>query len=179
LYTYYHEIRRGTTEDIAVQIAVPGLVTLSQSPVPGIVPLRLELQTAEGFTINRIRYPKTSKRKLALQPEPVRVASTWNPIQFKVRVDRSAALGMHTLVGKMTFQTINGVKGVGEVQEVEVQIPVTVVDHDAKVSRAEWPIHRLPVWAVVLLIVLSPVLIAVAIPLYLICAAEEPRNCTD
>jgi hypothetical protein len=178
-YTYYHEIRRGTTEEIAVQIASPGLVTLSQSPVPGIVPLRLELQTAEGFTIDRIRYPKTSKRKLALQPEPVRVASAWNPIQFKLHVDRSAALGTHTLVGKMTFQTINEVKGVGEVQEVEVQIPVTVVDHDAKVSRSQWPIHKFPVWAVVLLIVLSPVLIAVAIPAFLICAAVGPRNCAD
>jgi hypothetical protein len=178
-YTYYNEIRRGTTEDIAVQIAVPGLVTLPKSPVPGIVPLRLELQTAEGFTIDRIRYPKASKRKLALQPESVRVASTWNPIQFKLRVDRSAALGTHTLVGRMTFQTINGVKGVGEVQQVEVQIPVTVVDHDSKVSRGEWPIHKLPVWAVVLLIVFSPVLIALAIPFYLVCAMEGPRNCPD
>lgn len=178
-YTYYNEIRRGTTEDIAVEIAVPGLVTLSQSPVPGIVPLRLELQPAEGIAIDRIRYPKTSKRKLAFQPEPMRVASTWSPIQFKLRVDRSAALGTHTLAGKMIFQVINGVKGVGEVQEVEVQIPVTVVDHDTKVSRGEWPIHKLPVWAVVLLIVFSPVLIAVAIPLYLICAVEGPRNCAD
>jgi hypothetical protein len=154
-------------------------VTLPQSPVPGIVPLRLELQTVEGFTIDKIRYPKTTKRKLALQPEPVRVASAWNPIQFKLHVDRSAALGTHTLVGKMTFQTINEVKGVGEVQEVEVQIPVTVVDHDAKVSRSEWPIHKFPVWAVVLLIVLSPVLVAVAIPAFLICAAVGPRNCAD
>jgi hypothetical protein len=178
-YTYYNEMRRGTTEDIAVQIAVPGLVTLSQSPVPGIVPLRLELQRAEGITIDRIRYPKTSKRKLAFQPDPIRVANTWNPIQFKLRVDRNAELGTHTLVGKLTFQAINGVKGVGEVQEVEVQIPVTVVDHDTRVSRAEWPIHRLPVWAVVLLIVFSPVLIALAIPLYLICAVEGPRNCAD
>ena len=178
-YTYYNEIRRGTTEDIAVQMAVPGLVTLAQSPVPGIVPLRLELQTVEGFTIDRIRYSKTSKRKLAFQPEPIRVADTWNPIQFKLHVDRSAALGTHTLVGKMTFQTINGVKGVGEVQEVDVQIPITVVEHDTKVSRSEWPIHRLPVWAVVLLIVLSPVLLAVAIPAFLICAAVGPRNCAD
>jgi hypothetical protein len=178
-YSYYNEIRRGTTEEIAVQIASPGLVTLSQSPVPGIVPLQLELQTAEGFTIDKIRYPKTSKRKLALQPEPVRVASAWNPIQFKLHVDRSAALGTHTLVGKMTFQTINGVKGVGEAQEVDVQIPITVVEHDTKVSRSEWPIHRLPVWGVVLLIVFSPVLIELVIPLYLICAVEGPRNCPD
>src|SRR5271166_465429 len=58
-YTFYNEIRRGTTEDIAVQLAVPGFVTLPQSAVPGIVPLRLELQPAEGFAIGKIRYPKT------------------------------------------------------------------------------------------------------------------------
>jgi hypothetical protein len=178
-YTYYKEVRRGTTEDIAVQIAVPGFVTLSQSPVPGIVPLRLELQMAEGITIDRIRYPKTSKRKVSLQAEPMLVASTWDPIQFRVRVDRSAALGTQMLIGKMTFQAINEVKGAGEVHEVEVQIPVTVVDHDSKVSRGEWPIHKLPVWAVVLLIVFSPVLVAVAIPLYLVCAVEGPHNCPD
>jgi hypothetical protein len=178
-YTYYKELRRGTTEDIAVQIAVHGFVTLSQSPVPGIVPLRLDLQSAEGITIERIRYPRTSKRKLPLQPEPIRVARTRDPIQFRVRVDRSAALGTQMLSGKMTFQAINEVKGAGEVHEVEVQIPVTVVDHNSKVSRGEWPIHKLPVWAVVLLIVFSPVLVAVAIPIYLICAMEGPRNCPD
>jgi hypothetical protein len=179
-YTYYNEIRQGTAEEVAVQLAVPEFVTLSQSPVRGIVPLRLELQRAEGFAIGEIRYPKTFKRKFAFQQEPMRIASTSRtPIQFKLRVDRNAALGLHTLTGKMTFQTISDARGVGEVQEIDVQIPVTVVDHDAKVSRGKWPINKLPVVVVVLLIVFSPVLIALVIPLYLICAMEGPRTCPD
>jgi len=179
-YTYYNEIRRGTVENAVVQLAVPGFVTMPQSPVPGIVPLRLELQPTEGFAVGKIRYPKTYKLKLAFQHEPIPVAQgSGTIIEFKLRVDRNAALGPHTLMGKLTFQTIGGAKGVGEVREVEARIPVTVVEHDAKVSRGEWPIHKTPVAVVVLLIVFSPVLIAVAIPIYLICLAEGPRSCPD
>jgi hypothetical protein len=177
-YTYYNEIRQGTTEDVAVQLAVPGFVTLTQSAVPGIVPLRLELRPAEGFTIGKIRYPKTFKRKLAFQQKPVRVTTaTWDPIQFKLRVDRNVPLGPHTLVGEMTFQTIDPTKGAGEVRELEVQIPVTVVKHDAKVSRSKWPVYKTPVALVVVLIVLSPILIPLMIPIYLACAAAGSPGC--
>ena len=179
-YTYYSEIRQGTAEEVVVQLAIPGFVTLSRSPVPGIVPLRLELQPAEGFMIGKIRYPKTFKRKLSFQPEPVRVTTaTWDPIQFKLRVDRNAALGTHMVVGKMTFQAIDGIKGLGALQEVDVEIPVTVIRHDAKANRGAWPIHGMPVAVMVLLIVLLPVLIPLVIPIYLICLAAGPRRCPD
>jgi hypothetical protein len=179
-FTYYNEIRQGTTEEVAVQRSAPGFVTLSRSAVPGIAPLRLELQPAEGFMIGKIRYPKTFKRKLAFQPEPVRVTTaTWNPILFNLRVDRNASLGMHVLTGKMTFQSIDAAKGAGAVQEVEVQIPVMVVRHDAKVSRGRWPVYKTPVALIVVLIVLSPILIPLVIPIYLVCIAAGPRNCPD
>jgi hypothetical protein len=179
-YTYYNEVRQGTAEDVAVELAVPGFVTLSRSPVPGIVPLRLELQPSAGFTIGKVRYPKTFKRKLPFQAEPVRVTTaTWDPIQFRLRVDRNVAPGTHTLVGKITFQAIDGVKGVGAIREVDVQIPIMVVRHDAKASRGTWPVRRMPVAVVVLLIVLSPVLIPLVLPIYLICLASGPRTCPD
>jgi hypothetical protein len=179
-YTYYNEVRQGTTESVAVQLAVPGVVTVARSAVPGIVPLRLELKPTEGFTIGKIRYPKTFKRKLPFQQEPIRVTdASWDPIQFKLHVDRSVALGAHTLAGRLTFQAINGAKGLGEVREVDVEIPVTVVSHDATVSRGHWPVYKMPVAAVVLLIVFLPILIPLVIPIYLICMAAGPRNCPD
>jgi hypothetical protein len=179
-YTHYKEIRQGTAEDVAIQLVVPGFVTLPQSPVPGIVPLRLELQPAEGFAIGKIRYPKTYERKFSFQQEPVRVSGGWeSPILIKLRADRNVSIGTHTLIGKMTFQVISDRQGVGVVQVVEVQIPITVVDHNAKLHKSEWPVHRLSTTATVLLIVLSPVLIAVVIPYYLICGAMGPQRCPD
>src|ERR1700722_19079411 len=87
-YTYYGEIRQGTTEDLAVQLTIPGFVTLSESRAPSVVPLRLELQPSEGLAISKIRYPKLHKRKLASQGEPVRVTDVrQSPIQFKLRAD--------------------------------------------------------------------------------------------
>jgi hypothetical protein len=177
-YTYYNEIRQGTTEDLAVQLSVPGFVTLPESRTPGIVPLRLELRPAVGFVVGRIRYPKLHKRKLAFRQEPVPVTDAWlSPIQFKLSADPDAPLGPRTLTGKLTFQAISDAKGVGAVEEVE--IPITVVPHDAKVTRAKWPVHKMPVAVVVLLIVFLPVLVAVVLPIYLICLAEGPRTCPD
>jgi hypothetical protein len=179
-YTYYNEIRQGTTEDLAVQLAVPGFVTLPASQVPGIVPLRLELQPSEGFTVSKIRYPKLHQRKFAFQREPVQVTDAWqSPIQFKLRADPNTPLGPRTVAGNLTFQAISDATGVGAVEEVAVQIPITVVPYDAKVTRANWPIHKMPVAVVVLLIVFLPVLVPLVLPIYLICLAEGPRRCPD
>jgi hypothetical protein len=179
-YTYYNEIRQGTTEDLAVQLAVPGFVTLPASRVPGIVPLRLELQPSEGLTVSKIRYPKLRQRKLAFQREPAQVTDAWqSPIQFKLHADPNTPPGPRTVAGKLTFQAISDATGVGAVEEVGVQIPITVVPHDAKVTRANWPIHKMPVAVVVLLIVFLPVLVPVVLPIYLICLAEGPRRCPD
>jgi hypothetical protein len=179
-YTYYNEIRQGTTEDLAVQLSVPGFVTLPESRTPGIVPLRFELEPAAGFVIGKIRYPKLNKRKFPFQHEPVPVTAAWlSPIQFKLHADPNAPLGPSTLTGKLAFQTVSDTTGVGAVEEVNVEIPITVVPHDAKVTRARWPVQKPPVAVVVLLIVFLPVLVPVVLPIYLICLAEGPRRCPD
>jgi hypothetical protein len=177
-YLFHNQIRRGTQEDALIRLSVQGLVTSPRSPVPGIVPLRLELQSADGLTVSSVRYPKTRRRKVKFQSEPVPV-SGWPETSFKVLADKTAALGLHTLQGKLTFQVIDyNLSIVGPVQEINVQVPITVVEHNAKVEKASWPAGHLSAGMIVLIILLLPVEIPVAILILVGCAVSS-RSCPD
>jgi len=168
-YTYYAEIRQGTTEKAAIALAVDhGFVTSPRSAVPGIMPLNLELQSAEGITVKDFDYPKPRPQSFAFRPEPISVTYA-QPIKFKVHAERTTPLGGHTLCGKLTFQIITN-QGISAPQSIDVQVPITVVAHDAKVRRGAWPYHETSRAALITLIVLSPVLIAALIPVMAFCA---------
>jgi hypothetical protein len=140
--------------------------------------LKLELQPADGLTVSSFRYPRTQRRKVKFQAEPVPV-SRWPETSFKIRADRDAALGLHTLKGKLAFQVIDyGLSSVGPVQEMDVQIPVMVVERNAKVQKASWPAGRLSAGMIVLIIVLLPVEIPIGLLLLAGCAVS-PRSCPD
>lgn len=177
-YTFYDAIRRGTREEVAVQVSLSGFVTIPSSPVAGIVPLKLELQPSEGLTFSKFRYPKTFKQKVTFQAEPIPV--TWMPvIRFKLHANDSATLGVRILNGKLTFQPIHLDSSLGPVQQLDVAIPITVAEHDARVNKTQWPYPHMPVGVVVALIVLSPVLIPLALVYYPVCALLGPQRCPD
>jgi hypothetical protein len=177
-YMFHNQIRRGTQEDALIRLSVQGLVTSPRSPVPGIVPLRLELQPADGLTVTSFRYPRTQRRKAKFQSEPVPV-SWWPETSFKIRADRTAVLGLHTLQGKLTFQVIDyNLSSVGPVQQMDVQVPIMVVEHNAKVQKASWPEGRLSAGMIVLIIVLLPVEIPIGLLILAGCALS-PRSCPD
>ena len=177
-YTFHNAIRRGRREDVAIRLSVPGVVTSPRSPVSGILPLRLEVQPADGLTVSSFRYPKTQRKKVKFQDAAVPVSS-WPKIFFKIRADETAAPGLHTLQGKLTFQVIafDGT-AVGPAQQLDVQIPITVVEHNAKVQKANWPENHLSAGMIVLIIVLLPVEIPLGLLLLAGCAAN-PRTCPD
>jgi len=170
-YTFYDRIRQGTTEDVAVELNASGFAVSPRGPVPGVIPVKLELNPAEGLTATNFRYPKPYERKLESQSKPLPVSSAWAfPIRFKLRANRNAALGSHILTGKLTFQTIDNRTGISAPQQVDLLIPVVVVEHGASVKKSQWPFTHLPVGLIVLLVVLSPVLVVIALPLMAICA---------
>lgn len=177
-YAFYDAIRRGRSEEVAVQCLVRGFVTTPQSPVSGIVPLTLELEPAEGLTFSKFLYPKPSFQKVNFQPEPIPVARL-PLIRFSLHADDSAALGPRVLNGRITFQGIHVDSGLGPVQQMDVLIPITVVEHDAKVSKAPWPFPHTPVGLLVVMIVLLPVLIPLMLIYYPICALVGPQRCPD
>jgi hypothetical protein len=175
-YAYYNRIRRGSEEKLGVQLMLGADVTTTKSAARGIVPLSLELQPADGLTVKDVRYPKVSAKKVKFQTEPLKVASPPN-ILFKLRADKNAALGPRVLKGKLTFQPIpHDGSAPGTVQTVDVEIPITVVDHDEKVQRAAYPFPETPVALYVALIVFAPLLVAAVVvssPFWITCLASQ------
>ena len=177
-YAFYDAIRRGRSEEVAVQCLVRGFVTTPQSPVSGIVPLKLELEPAEGLTFSKFRYPKPYLQKVKFQPEPI-PGTALPVIQFNLHADDGAALGPRILNGSITFQAINLDSGLGPVQQMDVLIPIQIVERDAKVKKAPWPFPHTPVGLLVVMIVLLPVLIPLMLIYYPICALVGPQRCPD
>jgi len=172
-FTYYNQIRKGTTEDCVVMLKADGWVSTPNHPLADAVPVKLDFEPQESLTVQAVRYPKPGKRKFDFTPQPVSVTEAWYlPIQFKVHANSNAALGPHTLRGKLTFQTIADKAGIGPLQQIEVEIPLVVVEHNSKVDKAQWPLTRTPVALIVVLIVLSPVLVPVAFVMMAVCGAS-------
>jgi hypothetical protein len=175
-FSFYDGIRRGTAEDVAISVSSEGFLTTPRSPVPGIIPLKLDLDPIEGLTVSQLRYPKADKLNAKFHANPIAIARM-DSIQFKVRASQKASLGLHVLTGKLTFQPVHFDATVGPVQQVDVMIPVTIVEHDAKVRRQQWPIRHMSVAMIVVIILLLPVLIPLIPLIYLICAAEGSPGC--
>jgi len=175
-YTFYDAIRRGRSEEAAVELSVKGFVTVPQSPVAGIVPVKLEFQPSENLTFSKFRYPKPKFRKKVIsQPKSILVLWGQPTIRFKLKADDLAALGPRVLSGKITFQIIRMDSSLGPVEQLDVMIPITVAEHNAKVRRAKWPYWHTPVT----LFVLAPLLIPVMLVYYPICAILGPQKCPD
>lgn len=176
-YSFYDGIRRGTAENVAIQVSSEGFLTTPRSPVPGIIPLKLDLDPIEGLTVSKLRYPKAYNLNTKFHANPISVAGV-DPIQFKVRASQNAPLGLHVLTGKLTFQPVHFDATVGPAQQVDVMIPVTIVEHDAKVKRQPWPIAHMPVALIILIIVLLPVEIPLGLLIMAGCVVS-PRSCPD
>lgn len=174
-YTFYDNIRRGTAEEVAVEVFLNALVATPKAPLAGVVPLNLELQPEQGFTFSEVRYPKARKQKVSYQSKPVPVAGS-PEIRFKLHAAADTPVGLHVLRGRLTFQPIDATLGTDSLQQVDVEIPINVVEHSAKVNK-QWPYTHLPIAAWVVLIALSPVLIALWLPLNLICTMAGSNGC--
>lgn len=168
-YTRHTGIRRGSEEDVGILLTTGGFITAASSPVPGVVPLKLEFEPLDGFTINEVHGPKVYESNFKVQGESVKV-SAGAYMQFKIRAERNTAPGTHVLKGRFTFQKLpmDG-SAMGPVEQVDVQIPLTVVDQDAKVQKADFPYGPLPGWQTFLFVISIPVLIVLLIPLLLLC----------
>jgi hypothetical protein len=168
-YTRFNEIRRGSEEDVGIVLTIGGFVTAPGSAVPGIVPLKLEFESLDGFTINEVHGPKVWKSNFKFQGEAVKVSAA-PYVHFKIRADRNGPLGSRVLKGRFTFQTvpIDG-SAAGPVEQVNVQIPLTVVEYNAKVHKADFPYGPMPGWETFLVVASIPVLIVLFIPLLLLC----------
>jgi len=168
-YTRHTAVRRGRDEDLGIELSIIGFVTSQKPAVAGIVPLTIEFEPLEGFTVREVRGPKVSKSNFKFQGERVKVAAS-PYLQFKIRAAGDADLGPRVLKGKLTFQRVpSDNSAIGPVEQVDVQIPLNVVERNAKVHKADFPYAPMPTWEKVVLIASIPVLIALVIPLFVLC----------
>ena len=184
--TAYHSqdvLRRGTDETIAVVVEGAGFVTSPRSPVAEVVPITLQLDEADGLTFSAIDYPKPYKHKFSGRQEPVPVFQfPWQQLRFKLRAAPDAALGIYELTGRILLQSVSE-KGPAQVQEISVQIPVTIADRNAQVRRtSSFPSqNRTPPWNDMPLgikIVLVPLLVPLTIVEGVVCFARgEDCSC--
>lgn len=87
-YTRYTAIRRGREENVGILLKSGGFVTAASSAVPGMLPLKLELEPLDGFTINEVQVPKGSKSNFKFQGEVVKVSAA-PYLQFKIRAQQN------------------------------------------------------------------------------------------
>jgi len=168
-YTRFTAIRRGSGEDVGILLTIGGFVTAPSSPVTGIAPLKVEFEPLDGFTINEVHGPKVWKSDFKFQGETIQVSAA-PYVQFRIRADRNAPLGTRVLKGKFTFQKVpmDG-SAAGPIEQVDVQLPLTVVEPNAKVRKADFPYGPMPGWQAFLVVAAIPVLIVVMIPLLILC----------
>jgi hypothetical protein len=103
------------------------------------VPLKLEFEPLDGFTINEVHGPKVYKSNFKVEGESTKV-SAGAYMQFKIRAERNTALGSAHGCGSR-----------------------------CKVQKTDFPYGPLPGWQTFLFVVSIPVLIVHLIPLLLVC----------
>jgi hypothetical protein len=159
--TYYSDLRRGTSEKAAVELVLPQylgcFVTSPLSPMPGVVPLKLELEEAKGISITKIEYPQTFK--LWTNRGKVRVADS-GVIRFRIHTSRDIPLVPAPCERTAHFPGCNNGRRVRPPEQMEVQMRLTVVEHNAKVTKS-WPYQGDPSSKELLL--LLPVIIIYAL----------------
>ncbi len=145
-----------------------------------MIPVNLEMQSEEGLTVNHVAYPRPFKRRFAFQTEPIPVHVADFAIEFQLKAAKDATPGAHTLRGKLTFQLIDET-GVGAVQQLEVQFPITVVEAGTQVTHGQWPGYLSnpeDAKTYALLALFTPLLLPLMLVMWLVCGIEG-RDCSS
>lgn len=199
-FSRYNELRRGTSEELLVDIRLVferyptrGQVVVfpnrndrsghdylvaADATGSGIVPAKVEFESAQGFTINMTHPPKSKRRRLAFDPHLLKVTEGDAVFAFKVRAAPDVPLGQHVLRATLSLQFAND-SGLSIPQHMQIEIPITVVASNAKAKREVWPypLETTPtyIYALAPLLVMTlPLWIVVAI----VCAARgEDCSC--
>jgi hypothetical protein len=164
----YVELRRGTEEAFLVTAKIKPTDTGEPSgywgaPAPRngrLAATELEIEASNGFTAHSIRYGGLRKKAFGPDAPDLVLGPNIAELHFKLRADRSLAVGDHLLKGKLRFQGISKA-GVLAPEELQFDIPVHVVEHEAKVGKNEFYPHELTTAEWVGRILLMPILIPI------------------
>jgi hypothetical protein len=159
---HHDKLRRDRDERIVVFSVFPpsNSQTCPTQSAPCLYPFSLQLEPTEGF-----RFRFYSDRGGFKSRDQAHIVSTEGAMAFllQVRAARNVPLGEHAIKGRLQFTVMGHPESS---PEIEIVLPVTVVDHDAKVTENPWPFHTYPLHPVrlkvetALLIPLMPFLFA-------------------
>ncbi|HVN19417.1 MAG TPA: hypothetical protein VMU05_11605 [Dongiaceae bacterium] len=169
-FTQMQAIRRGTTEKAALLFSLgPDAVISPRYRGDKVIPLKLEFTSSDGLRISSFEFPPDTKNRFDLENE--RIPLIWGAeaaVRFKVSASRNATLGDRVLQGKLTYQIVRDNVPL-PAQEIAVQLPLTVVDHDAAANKN--PEYKQRFGGTPMLVwILAPVLIPIVAVIILGCA---------
>lgn len=142
-HTRYNQLRRGREEEIAV-VLCHSVSRLAGCPLGAFInqaellPLTLELNPIEGFTVRYRRGDKFRDQQWG------HAVPTWiglKVFRLKVHASDKVVPGNYNLEGKITFR--KGHAGqLGAIEQTDISIPLTVVEHNAQVVEAKWTVDE-------------------------------------
>jgi hypothetical protein len=177
-FTQLQTIRRGTTEKAAVLFSLGRDLIVSPRNRGGkVIPLNLEFGSLDGIIVSDFQFPPDNQTRFAFQDDQFRVLDAKLAVRFKVKALPKAAMGEHVLKGKLTYQVVRG-NEVLPPQDMDVQLPLTVVDHDAATKSSPEYVQTFgsDAHTPVLIWILLPVIIPVVALMVLFCV---PAGCID
>jgi hypothetical protein len=172
---YYGGLPRTHDEDVAVVLYLPanksGCCALTNNPTQtGIFPVKFELHESPEF---RVRFRSGFKYKSHNAGTPIEMVAGEKIVLLKLRANHDAPLGEYVLQGKLTYQAVQDHK-LQPPQELEVIIPVKVVNETSKVEKIDWPFGT-HVKRTLIRIIALPVEIPAAALLAIACST--PKGC--
>jgi hypothetical protein len=79
-----------------------------------------------------------------------------------VTATESVPLGLHLLRGKLTYRIVDD-RGISALQVLPFEIPIRVVEHNAKAQKVDWTFDQSQAKETTTLVLLSPVLIVIGL----------------
>jgi hypothetical protein len=174
----YGKLRRGRSEELAIQLeSSPGICpgcTPGQNSHPYIQMHWLEIDPAQEFSV---QYSYDGKHFRSQSRGNIVFTKGGPVIVAKLKAKKDLGLGEYVLKGRLEFEVIGRGRNSGA-QQVEISIPVSVVEHDAPVVNSSWPYAPLPghkIRTTIATILLGPLLFPalLVIVLYLTATGEE------
>lgn len=181
-YERHDSVRREREEELVVAPCLPN--KLHRCLLDKVVSKRelrlesLQIEPTPGFTV---RYRQDDKSRDTPAGAPVLTGKGLQVFRLKIRADRTVPIGASALQGRLKYQ-IRGLGGQMEEHEVDLVMPLNVVDRDASVVEARWSLDNKthPHARGVLIAVLTPILLPLELLLFAawaIACESDPDNC--
>ena len=124
-----YSVKRGAALQVAIVIDIDaGYHINSNRPLDKfLVPTALKIEPQAGLARARVSYPKAKMQKFSFSEKPMSVFEGRAILRFTAQALAVAAVGKHTLHGKLTVQACNNEMCLRP-QTVGIDIPVEITN---------------------------------------------------